>query len=57
MSLVGFRNKVITFFNWTKNYFNSDRGMRLIITKFDLYEQKRKRKKQWQKEQMAKSED
>ena len=57
MSLVGFRNKVITFFNWTKNYFNSDRGMRLIITKFDLYEQKRKRKKEWQKEQMAKSQD
>ena len=53
MSLVGFRNRVITFFNWTKNYFNSDRGMRLIITKFDLQEQKRKRKKQWQKEQMA----
>lgn len=57
MSLVGFRNKVITFFNWTKNYFNSDRGMRLIITKFDLYEQKRKRKKQWQREQMASNED
>lgn len=57
MSLVGFRNKVITFFNWTKNYFNSDRGMRLIITKFDLYEQKRKRKKQWQKEQMVKNEE
>lgn len=57
MSLVGFRNKVITFFNWTKNYFNSDRGMRLIITKFDLYEQKRIRKKQWKKEQMMKSED
>ena len=52
MSLVGFRNKVITFFNWTKNYFNSDRGMRLIITEFDLQEEKRKRKKEWQKEQM-----
>lgn len=57
MSLVGFRNKMITFFNWTKNYFNSDRGMRLIITKFDLYEQKRKRKKQWQKEQMIKNDN
>jgi len=57
MSLVGFRNRVITFFNWTKNYFNSDRGMRLIINKFDLYDQKRQRKKQWQKEQMAKVDD
>jgi NADH:ubiquinone reductase (H+-translocating) len=55
MSLVGFRNKIITFFNWTKNYFNSDRGMRLIITEFDLQEEKKKRKKEWQKEQMLKS--
>jgi NADH:ubiquinone reductase (H+-translocating) len=53
MSLVGFRNKVITLFNWTKNYFNSDRGMRLIITQFDLQEEKRKRKKEWQKENMV----
>lgn len=52
MSLVGFRNKLITLFNWTKNYFNSDRGMRLIMTEFDLQEEKRKRKKEWQKEQM-----
>jgi NADH:ubiquinone reductase (H+-translocating) len=52
MSLVGFRNKMVTFFNWTKNYFNSDRGMRLIITEFDLQEEKRKRKKEWQKEQL-----
>lgn len=53
MSLVGFRNKVITLFNWTKNYFNSDRGMRLIITQFDLQEEKRKRKKEWQKENVV----
>lgn len=53
MSLVGFRNKVITLFNWTKNYFNSDRGMRLIITPFDLQEEKRKRKKEWQKEKIV----
>jgi NADH dehydrogenase len=46
MSLVGFRNKVVTFLNWTRNYFNSDRGLRLIITPFDLYEEKRKRKKE-----------
>ncbi|MEX1193428.1 MAG: NAD(P)/FAD-dependent oxidoreductase [Brumimicrobium sp.] len=54
MSLVGFRNRAITFFNWTKNYFSSDRGMRLIITKFDLQEQKRQRKKKWQREQLKK---
>lgn len=52
MSLVGFRNKVITFFNWTKNYFNSDRGIRLIITPFDLYEERRKRRKELEKSKM-----
>lgn len=46
MSLVGFRNKLVTLFNWTKNYFSSDRGIRLIVTPFDLYEEKRKRKKE-----------
>jgi NADH:ubiquinone reductase (H+-translocating) len=51
VSLVGFRNKVITLFNWIKNYFGSDRGMRLIITEFDLQEEKRKRKKEWEREQ------
>lgn len=35
LSLVGFRNKVITFFNWTYNYLNFDRGVRLIIRKFE----------------------
>jgi NADH dehydrogenase len=52
MSLVGFRNKLVTLFNWTKNYFNSDRGIRLIVTPFDLYEEKRKRKKQLEREQL-----
>ncbi|WP_121907387.1 NAD(P)/FAD-dependent oxidoreductase [Ulvibacter antarcticus] len=33
-SLVGFRNKVITFFNWTYNYINYDRAARLIIRPF-----------------------
>lgn len=42
--LVGFRNKFVTLLNWAGNYFNSDRGLRLIITPFDLYEKKRKRK-------------
>ncbi len=45
MSLVGFRNRVIVFFNWARNYFNSDRGMRLIIIPFKLSKVKRQRKK------------
>ena len=52
MSLVGFRNKFVTLFNWTKNYFNSDRGIRLIITPFDLYEERRKRRKALRKKEM-----
>lgn len=35
ISLVGFRNKIITFFNWSYNYFNFDKGVRLIIRKFE----------------------
>jgi NADH dehydrogenase len=31
MSLVGFRNKVFTFFSWMWNYFSFDRSNRLII--------------------------
>lgn len=54
LSLVGFRNKVITMFNWIKNYFNSDRGMRLIITQFDLQEEKRKRRKEFEAKQLQK---
>jgi NADH:ubiquinone reductase (H+-translocating) len=54
LSLVGFRNKVVTMFNWIKNYFNSDRGMRLIITQFDLQEEKRKRRKEFEAQQAIK---
>jgi NADH dehydrogenase len=32
--LVGFRNRIITFFNWTYNYINYDRAARLIIRPF-----------------------
>ncbi len=35
IALVGFRNKVITFFNWFYNYLNFDRGVRLIIRRFE----------------------
>ncbi|WP_026898764.1 NAD(P)/FAD-dependent oxidoreductase [Daejeonella oryzae] len=34
MSLVGFRNKVVTFVNWVWSYFSFDRGTRLIIRRF-----------------------
>ena len=32
--LVGFRNRVITFFNWTYSYISYDRAARLIIRPF-----------------------
>jgi NADH dehydrogenase len=35
MSLVGFRNKVVTFVNWIWSYFSYDRGTRLIIRPFN----------------------
>lgn len=35
MSLVGFRNKVVTFVNWVWSYFSFDRGTRLIIRRFN----------------------
>ncbi|MEO8794700.1 MAG: NAD(P)/FAD-dependent oxidoreductase [Daejeonella sp.] len=35
MSLVGFRNKLVTFVNWIWNYFSYDRGTRLIIRRFN----------------------
>jgi NADH:ubiquinone reductase (H+-translocating) len=31
LALVGFRNKMVTFFNWVYNYFKYDKGIRLII--------------------------
>jgi len=31
ISLVGFRNKIVTFFNWVYNYFVFEKGVRLII--------------------------
>ncbi len=34
MSLVGFRNKVVVFFNWTVNFFSYNRDIRLIIRPF-----------------------
>ncbi|MEX0291533.1 MAG: NAD(P)/FAD-dependent oxidoreductase, partial [Flavobacteriaceae bacterium] len=34
MSLVGFRNRVIVFFNWAYNYINYDKAARLIVRPF-----------------------
>jgi len=34
MLLVGFRNRVVVFINWTWNYFNYNNGLRLIIRPF-----------------------
>ena len=35
MSLVGFRNRVVVFFNWVYNYVNFDKAARLIIRPFN----------------------
>ncbi len=55
--LIGFRNKVITLFNWLQNYFNSERGVRLILTPFALRKAKRKRKQQFLRMEKEKSEE
>ena len=34
MALVGFRNRVVVFFNWAYNFFNFNRDIRLIIRPF-----------------------
>jgi len=31
ISIIGFRNRLVVFINWIINYFNYDKGMRLII--------------------------
>lgn len=38
--LVGFRNKIVTLFNWVYNYINFDKASRLIITPFKAKEYK-----------------
>ena len=35
ISLVGFRNKIVTLVGWAFNYFNYDRPLGLIIRKYD----------------------
>ncbi len=41
MSLVGFRNRVIVFFNWVYNYINYDKAARLIVRPYNLNGKKR----------------
>lgn len=38
--LIGFRNRIVTFFNWTYNYINYDKAARLIIRPFKGHEEK-----------------
>lgn len=38
VSLIGFRNKVITLFNWIWNYLKYDRGVRLIIRPYQKWQ-------------------
>ena len=40
MLLVGFRNRVVVFINWTVNYFKYNNGLRLIIRPFEKYRDK-----------------
>lgn len=37
--LIGFRNRIVTFFNWTYNYINFDKAARLIIRPFKGHEE------------------
>lgn len=37
--LIGFRNRIVTFFNWTYNYINYDKAARLIIRPFKGHEE------------------
>lgn len=34
-ALVGFRNRVVVFFNWTYNYINFDKATQLITRRFN----------------------
>lgn len=54
--LVGFENKVVTVFHWTRNYFNSDRAVRLILNTGSSKKEKRRRKRKLFEEHRQKSE-
>lgn len=44
--LIGFRNRLVTFFNWVYNYINYDKAARLIIRPYKGYERKMKMNKE-----------
>ncbi|MCB0396931.1 MAG: NAD(P)/FAD-dependent oxidoreductase [Flavobacteriales bacterium] len=52
MSLIGFRNRVVVLFDWTRSYFNHDKGVRVIFQQFDLMEEKKKRKREMLNEEV-----
>ncbi|MGO3807628.1 MAG: hypothetical protein ACTJHT_15220 [Sphingobacterium sp.] len=35
VSIFGFRNRMVTFINWTVKFFTKNSGIRLIINKYD----------------------
>jgi NADH dehydrogenase len=43
MLLVGFRNRLVTFIDWTWNYFSYERALRLIVRTFNAEEMAEKR--------------
>jgi NADH dehydrogenase len=55
--LVGFENKVVTVFHWTRNYFNSDRAVRLILNTGHSKKEKRRRKRKFYEEHRQKQEE
>lgn len=44
--LIGFRNRLVTFFNWVYNYINYDKAARLIIRPYKGYKRKMKMNKE-----------
>jgi len=46
LSLVGFSKKINVFITWTVNYFSKDRGVQLILRRFDFHKLKEQRKEQ-----------
>lgn len=49
-SLAGFNNRVFVFINWVRNYFSSERGLRIILEQFDRKAAKNERKKEMEKD-------
>ena len=55
MTLVGFRNKVVTFVDWAIQYFSADRALRLIIRPYRRHDYHDDPGKRIQEQQMAAS--